>query len=504
MSRKLKLIKNGLIMGATIVAISFAPGCGKKEEKETKKETKAVVETVTDTAVEVEDKVTFEEVVGSGIEDNFYLNSDDEKTALTIMNIDYIIVNYPELLQEVYPNGLNSDKELKDFETFMSKYREYNTEINNTNEFMSLNKYVKIDDDKAIISKLENITIELINIVKNGGNEARIKEIYDLMYKFYDGKDVTIEGELINKNDLSNGANIASEVFGQITSVYIQSSGTKVVSEKDRESLDNKLKAADRRYRVMTLLETYANTSENIKSTYIDGYDTYILNETDKAIIKDFENLCVAVKEQLTKKGINVTDEQVKSLVLIRNIDYLASDNVSAGVLKTIVNDKELETILSDTTNAINSIESYNMNKKNMDDLYIYSMAMESQNEEQIVNDVALAGAVLTTHNLRNSVNSSMNDNQVLNNDYYQAVKLYNAYSSKSTINSGNLRVTKNDTGMGTRYITDAIYYTTLKTLPYQSEGVNKLVDNSDKGMSSIDSISWAIENKCSEYQFVK
>lgn len=500
--KKLSLVKKGLFGGVVVVAIvTSVVSCvscksnNKKKESSKKIEKEVELEKVTGSAI------TFEEVIDVEIADKFYLNEDDKKSFLTILNLDYIITNYPELLKELYPNGLNVDKEIKDFSTVMSKIREYNTEIKNSNEFMTIVPYAKIDEDKAIFEKLEKITKELIDLVNSNGDKNRINEIFDLMYAFNDGKDIILDGETINKDNLSNGGSMTSELYAQIVSVITQN----FISEEKRAELDNKLNASDGLFNIKVLLETYGNNLSNVASTYIDGDNTYILDETDKQVIKTYEDVCKREKEKLSNMGISITDNELESLVLVRNVDYLASDNVSAGALKAIVGDDNVNAIIALATSAIEKIEEYNKTRSSLEQCYLYSMVVNPNDEEELSNNMAIKAAVCVTFDLRSSVNNTMTDVEILNNSNYQFVKLYNAYNSKVTINGKNgEKITKNDIGSGTNFITDGIYWSSLKTLSYQNEGVNSLVNNTNSDMSSINPISWAIENKCSGYQFVK
>lgn len=502
--KKLKNAKTRIIAGGLgILTVLTMSGCSSKKNENTNTQPTTVKvstegEVKNYTLEKFNEKVS---VLTNDLDGKFYLTDDDKKTVITILNIDYILTENKDLLNKIYPQGLNSDKEMKDYSTFISKYREYNTEIDKVEEFLTLSQYTEKSLDKEIIEKLESLTKELIELVKTNGYKSRINEIFDLMNKFYDNKDITVNGTVINKDDLSNGFNLGSEVFGQIISVYTKD----IVSQEKREELDKKLQAQDRVNRVYTLLEKFGNTDENVINAYVEGNDTYVLDESDKAIINEYNTLCNTVLTDLTNRGIKVTEEEVEAAVTIANVDYFASDYVSAGALKSIIEKREIEDILVDTTVFVNKVENYNKKNEDTANFYKYNIFMNVSNEEQVINNVAIRGALLNTFNLRQSIGSEMTKQDVLNNTSFQAIKLYNQYSSDVTIKGKDGKVvTKNDTGMGTRYITDAIYYKALKELPHQFKSINELVDNTDKENSSINNISWAIDNKCSEYEFVK
>lgn len=501
--KKLKNAKTRIIAGGLgILTVLTMASCGAKKSENTNQETTTQVTTEAPANKYDINKLNAKvEVLSKDLDGKFYLNEDDEKTAITVLNIDYILTENKDLLQEIYPDGLNSDKELKDYNTFISKYREYNTEIEKSEDFLTLSQYAEKELDKEIIEKLESLTKELIDLVKSNGYKSRINEIFDLINKFYDNEDITVNGTVINKDDLSNGFNLGSEAFGQIISVYSKD----VVSQSKREELDKKLQAKDRINRVYTLLEKFGNTDENVINAYVEGNDTYLLDESDKTIINDYNTLCEEVMTDLSNRQIKVTKEEVEAAVTIANVDYFASDYVSAGALKSIIGNREIEDILVNTTSFVTKVENYNKKNTDTTNFYKYNIFMNSKNEEQVINSIAIKGALLNTYNLRKTVDSKASEQDILNNASFQAIKLYNQYSSDVTIKGKDGKVvTKNDTGMGTRYITDAIYYKALKELPHQFKSINELVDNTNKKNSSINNISWAIDNKCSEYEFVK
>lgn len=505
--RKLNNIKIKLVAGVLSVTAVFTISSCSSKKNENNQKAKTISSNTTSTSSIQTKEYTMENFdskvydLSNDIEDKFFLNDDDKKSVITILNIDYILTKNSELLKELYPNGLNSDKELKDYETYISKYREYNTSLKNNSDFLTLSQYAENENDKKIISTLENLTKELIGLVQSDKNKTRIQEIFNLMDKFYSNEKINVNGTSIDKDDLTNGYNVASEVFGQITSVYTK----EFVSLKERKNLDKKLIAKDRINRISVLLETFGNNSSNIINQYVEGENTYILSEEDNKIINEYNSLCNTILNDLNAKGIKVSDEEVKCAVIISNIDYLASDYVSAGALKKIVNDRTVDNILKNTTKFVNTVEEYNSSIKDTTKFYKYDMFMNNTSVEQIVNNIAIKGALYTTNGLRTTVKSNATKEDLLNNNYYNATKLYNQYSSDVVIKSSDgKKITKNDTGMGTRYITDVIYLNTLKSMPVQIKTINELVDNTNKDLSSINGISWAIDNKCSEYEFIK
>lgn len=435
------------------------------------------------------------------INSKFFLNSDDQKSSIVLLNLDYIVSNatydsegnlLSTALDKVYPNGLNTKKELNDLNTFLSKYREYTRLLKNSNDFISLSKYALIDQDKIIISELENMTKELIDL-KNKDSKEEINTLFNKISEFFVEEGIlNINGKEYKKSDLSNGFRKGSEVFGTIFSEMTSD----YVSKDKREKLDNKLKTTDSIYQIEVLLEVFANSKQNVINTMINNQDTYILDDSDIEMINSFNSKYDQVLNN-TKNKVNLTNDEISALVQIANIDFLASDNVSAGAMKTIVN-KDFDTVIRNSISGIEKIEAYN--KVHTTDLYTYE-DLFMNDEENLVNIIAIKGNISATLNLLNETNSNSTYSEIYNNKYFRFIELYNNYSSQVTINN---QVTKNDTGYGTRFITNNIARITLESLPVRFDSTIETVNDNNDELSVIPKLQSLMEDKCSRYQYVK
>lgn len=511
MNRKYKIDKEtskrllaSVMAGFMFVTGLGLSGCSKKDNNETDQfETEVVSvdpdEVINNTLDDLTNKLS------GNIENKFFLNSDDQKSSIVLLNLDYIISNatYDEngnllttALDKIYPNGLNTKKELNDLNTFLSKYREYTRLLKSTDDFICLSDYALIEKDKIIIAELENMTKELITLI-NKGNKEDINNLFNKVSAFFvDEGALIINGKEYKKEDLSNGFRKGSEVFGTIFSEMTPD----YVSETDRKNLDNKLKTTDSIYQIEVLLEVFANSKQNVINTMINNQNTYILDDSDIEVINSFNSKYDQVYKD-TKEKINLTTDEISSMVQIANIDYLASDNVSAGAMKSIIT-KDFDTVIKHATSGIKKVESYN--KSHINDLYTYE-DLFMNDEENLVNIVAIKGNIYATLNLLNEVNSNSTYSEIYNNQYFQFLELYNNYSSEATINGADgSKITKNDTGYGTRFITNNIARIALESLPVKFDSTIETVDDDEDLLSVIPRLQSLMEDKCSKYQYVK
>lgn len=488
-------LMTGMILTTGVV------GCSKKETEKNQSNTDKINadEIMNNTLNNLTDKL------GSDINNKFFLNTDDQKSSIVLLNLDYIISNatydsegnlLTTVLDQIYPNGLNTKKELNDLNTFLSKYREYTRLLTNTDDFIHLSDYALIDQDKIIISELEKMAKELITL-KNKGSKEEINTLFNKMSSFFvEEGTLSINGKEYKKSDLSNGFRKGSEVFGTIFSEMAPD----YVDKSTREKLDNRLNTTDSIYQIEVLLEVFANSRQNVVNTMINNQDTYILDDSDIEMINSFNSRYDQVLKD-TKGKINLTNAEISSMVQIANIDFLASDNVSAGAMKTIITD-DFDTIIANATSGIEKVEAYN--KTHSSAVYTYE-DLFMNDEENIVNIAAIKGNISATLNLLNEINSNSTYSDINNNKYFKFIELYNNYSSKVTINAlDGSKITKNDTGYGTRFITNNIARITLESLPVRIDSAIETVNDNQDELSVIPKLQSLMEDKCSKYQYVK
>lgn len=505
--RKFKIHKQinsrviSIAMASTLFLTSLGfSGCSKNNDKNNDTVNNDIVTIDQDNAMNnVLDSLTNN--LSNDINNKFFLNSDDQKSSIVLLNLDYIVSNatydsagnlLSTALDKIYPNGLNTKKELNDLNTFLSKYREYNRLLKTSDNFIYLSKYALIEQDKIIISELENMTKELIDL-KNKNSKEEINILFNKISEFFvEEGSLNINGKEYKKSDLSNGFRKGSEVFGTIFSEMTPD----YVSKDKREKLDNKLRTTDSIYQIEVLLEVFANSKQNVINTMINNQNTYILDDSDIEVINLFNSKYDQVLNN-TKNKVNLTNDEISALVQIANIDFLASDNVSAGAMKTIVN-RDFDTIIRNATSGIEKVEAYN--KAHTNALYTYE-DLFMNDEENLVNIIAIKGNISATLNLLNEINSNSTYSEIYNNKYFRFIELYNNYSSQVTINN---QVTKNDTGYGTRFITNNIARITLESLPVKFDSTIETVNDNNDALSVIPKLQSLIEDKCSKYQYVK
>lgn len=485
-----------VLCGFTLLTTSATiTSCSKKNDNSSN----SIVEDNQD--IIMKDKIDYlSNGLSNDIQNKFFLNSDDVESVLTILNIDYICKNasydldgevVSSALDLIYPNGLNTKKELNDINTFLSKYREYTESLKNVDEFLRISNYSLLEQDKIILSELENKTINLINLINSNGSKEEIEKLYNEVHSFYVNEGLLIINEKeYKKEDLSNGASKCSEVFGNIFSSITRNH----ISYEKREELSNKLRTTNSLYQIQVLLEVFGNNKSNVVNMMVNNEDTYILDESDVEMINLFTNKTNDVLNNLKNK-VNVTNEEVASIVQIANLDYLVSDNVSAGAMKSIIT-SDFETLIRNGKSFIEKVEKYN--KENQTNLYIYD-DLFVLDEENDINITAIKGHIKSVLSLYNSINENSLNLDIYNNINYKFIELYNLYSSEANVNG----ITKNDTGYGTRFITNNISRIALESLGKDLE-ILKAVNEENSDLAIYPIMNSMIDGKCSKYQYVK
>lgn len=484
------------------VALFTAGGCAKSVDKQNNQDDKVEQLDLDSQTLSIINDM--KNNLNNNLSNKFYLNEDDQISSVTLLNIDYILKNATydsngnfksSVLTKLYPKGLNTNKELNDLNTFLSKYREYNLHLDGK-EFMTISDYALIEQDKIIISELEKMTKELINLVDSNASSDKINNLFNVMYDFYvnDGS-ITIGTKSYKKSDLSNGFSKGSEVFGNIVSVYSRN----YVNEETRSKLDKRLNTKDSLYKIEVLLEKFANTNENVINMMINNENSYVLTQEDEKIIKSFESIYDIVMSSSSR--FNATYDEVKGIVTLANIDYLASDEVSAAALKAIVGE-DAGLMIDNATSFIKKADNYNYNNQN--DLFVYNDVFIND-EENIANLTAIQGSIVT------SIRLKANSTDLSNNKYFNFIQYYNGYSNKAAFTtSDGSKIVKNDTGRGTRYITNRIFENSLEYIKTTEnadlvDNAKSIIDNNNEDrLSELKQINNLIREKCESYELIK
>ncbi len=497
-----KLNTRALAFLLSSVALFTAGGCAKSVDKEANTNNSA--EQIDPDSETLSIINNMKDNLNNNLSNKFYLNDDDQISSITLLNIDYILksATYDEngnfkssILTKLYPKGLNTNKELNDLNTFLSKYREYNLHLDGK-EFMTISDYALIEQDKIIISKLESMTKELINLVDSNATSEEVNNLFNIMYDFYvkDGS-IVVGNKSYKKSDLSNGFSKGSEVFGNIVSVYSRN----YVNEETRSKLDKRLNTKDSLYKIEVLLEKFANTNENVINMMINDDTSYVLTKEDEKVINSFKSIYDIVMDSSSK--FNATYDEVKGIVNLANIDYLASDEVSAAALKTIIGE-DAGLMIDNATKFIKKADNYNYNNQN--DLFVYNNVFINDSEN-IANLTAIQGSIVT------SIRLKANSTDLSNNKYFNFIQYYNGYSNKASFKtSDGSKIVKNDTGRGTRYITNRIFENALEYVKTEEnaelvENAISIIDNNNEDrLSELKQINNLIREKCESYELVK
>lgn len=436
-------------------------------------------------------------------------DNEDLKSAVALINIDYIIVNDDSLLQTLYPNGLNAKNELNNLYELLSQVREYNSNLTSSMDFAPLASLSMIEKDQIILSKMDEYTKTIIDLVQNPtkSDKEEIKEIFSIVNAFFNGTgtiDVLINGETVafDKTDLSNGGSVLIENDAQVISVLCQN----IISEKERAALDKKLNSKDGLYNIEVLLEKFGNTDENVKEALIDGYN-YTNTEVQEANVKAFNDLVDINYEEI--KDFGVTREQVYCLMTIINADHFAEDVDNSRTLAGLYEDGlDLAYVAGEAEAAVEVIQAYNA--LNPDNLYNYGH-MFIDSKEGILVTRAL---VETISNIPASIDNSKD---LLANSEFNWIKSFNQYSNEAyvsyTEDNKELHIDKNGLDAGERLLVDYIsscafkkYKSVLSNNVYN--GLISLVDGSTQ-LDPYDSLVIMLDGYCAnshevEYQYTR
>jgi hypothetical protein len=525
---KRKVNKNGLgknlTLGALAVAIVLSlTGCGgeKKDVEVTPEPTTTIESSVSDQdqiIADLMDRLEALENEKNGINvgvDDTYSQADWDKfvidakkvvdgkinnvndrafeIALTVLNIDYLDANGKQILLDLYDSGQDVESILNQAYSLLSQIREYNTELGKEEDYLSYDKIIIAENDKAIVATLEEYALEVYVLRQDltKDNKARIQEIFDMILAFSNGTgtiEVSVGGEIkdIAQINLSNGGIFTAENIAQQISVMSKD----IVSQDLREKLDDSLRSKDNLSNVQTKIVQYTTIAT------LDGIN---LEEQAKVVSQYTQGLEI-IEAELAVMGIS--KEETKAIYTVYNIDYfmdsLESQNAFAVIYKDGFSINETFTLAE---SAIEKIVIYNAKQDSVDK--IYDLARLAMNSE--VDAISLRALSQTIYNVGSSDAEIAAQAALI-------VKNYNAYSSETTVNyqtrdeDGILTdhsLDKNALSLGGRQTANwlSYYSMTIHKSVYDkhmdTDAVIKFVDGSATGLDPYESIVFMVDDYC-------
>ena len=423
-------------------------------------------------------------------------NQEGIEAALLLFNIDYLDDNAKQVLLTHYEQGQDVEAELNKLYAVLSQVREYNTEIDSADNYLSYADVMLDEQDKAIISVLDGYAKEVITLRSDltEANVNRIKEIFDIIYKFSNGTGtikVTINGaeQDIAQIHLSHGGIFAAENIAQDISVLSRN----IVSQEDREKLDSELRSKDTLAKNQEKINIYtAMASVNAKG---------VNAEAQEKVVNQYNYQLGVIAKELEVMG--VTAEEAQALFTVTNIDYFMDSTNSQHAFDVIYeNGFDINAAFTNAEEAVRKIQAYDDTQEQVYDMARLVIASEAD-------AISLRAFTQTAHGVTSS------DATVVANAAH-IVKGYTQFSSEATVDyqtkdaNGdvvNHSIDKNGLGKGAYQVVN--WYTYYSVSNHKSaygtiaDSLIQLVDGSQVGLNPYEQIVLEVEDYCAENNIV-
>lgn len=380
-----------------------------------------------------------------------------------------------------FKSKIDVDNMMGDFNSFLDTLEQYmieNEKIINTNTLV-------IDSDKEILSRIEEITANIIN-----GNDEEKSKNFSLIYTLFVNEDAISYNDLIFEvRDLSYPSRALAQSYARTAAYFARY----VITDEEYEKIDNRTNHQDSKAYIKTILEILDNQMEEKSETNIDEL---------------FNNQYELVKNLFNNK-VNIEGKTVKNLVNYINLEYLNSDKVSTKDKNAILLGYEDEKV-SNVLLAIDAITEYNI--KNNNDIILFSDLLVDNYEETStgkIDTVALDYIEFNCLMLLNKVNENSTSKEIFNSVYFQNIYKYftkqnfsHKYSDDNIVN-----VNYQDVSDSAKFIANEIIIYTLNKLPkiFEYEGYEEKINNNLA--ETIQYIQNVVTGECEKvdtYEYVK
>lgn len=423
-------------------------------------------------------------------------NQEGMEAALLLFNIDYLDENAKQVLLTHYEQGQDVEAELNKLYAVLSQVREYNTTTATADTYFSYADVMLDEQDKAIIAVLDSYAKEVLTLRNDltDANKARIQEIFDIIYKFSNGTGtikVTINGseQDVAQIHLSHGGIFAAENIAQDISVLSRN----IVSQEDREKLDEELRSRD----------TLAKTQEkmNLYTAMASVNATGVNAEEQEKIVNQYNYQLGVIASELEVMG--VTEEEAQALFTVTNIDYFMDSANSQHAFDAIYeNGFDINATFKNAEEAVRKIQAYDDTQAQVYDMARLVIANEAD-------AISLRAFTQTAHGVVSS------DASVVANAVH-IVKGYTQFSSEATVNyqtkdqNGevvNHSIDKNGLGKGAYQVVNWYTYYSISNHKGAygaiADSLIQLVDGSQEGLNPYDQIVLEVEDYCAENNIV-
>jgi len=427
------------------------------------------------------------------------LADNDFVTALTILNLDYLDENGKQILLAQYADGQDIERILNNAYSLLSQIREHNLELTSVDDYFSYNNLIVDERDQAILAVLDGYAKEIYTLSQDltAANKTRIQEIFNIILAFANGTgtiNVTIDGtvEQIAKIDLSKGGILAGENVAQTISVMSRG----VVSQLDRERLDNSLRAKDTLAKIQETITRYLTLGTFLS----DGVSI----EEQERVVEAYNRGLAIISAELQVMG--VTEAEAQSLYIIANIDYFMNGQNSKNAFNAIYADGfDINATFTQAESAVQKIQAYNEQQSSIDNIYDLARIF-MVNEKDAISVRALSQ---TAYNVT-SGNEDIATNAVA------IMKGYSQYSADVTVDYTTLAadgsvihhsLDKNALSKGATQVVNWLTFYSIEanTDRYGSyaDSIRQLVDGTQLGLSPYQQIVLMVTDYCAENNIV-
>lgn len=437
--KKFKLDKNisirisSLVM-AGMLTVSVAAGLAGCKQKEGSNKTTIV-------AVQTQNDAT-----KKGIKDLFPTMNNE------IVDNASIIILLDEIKNENENGKLNADiiskfKSKIDVDNMMDDFNSFLNELEQSmieQKKLLVTSNLVVDKDEKILSKIENITLSIIE------GDANIKKTnYDLIYKlFVEEDEITYDGLTFKVRDLSYSGRALAATYARTADTFAKD----YVSKDKREKLDARTNDQNNKAYIKTDLEVLANQLD--EKSLVD-------------VKKEFNDEYKSTKEYINWK-INITDQNIEDLVEYLNLEYLNSDRVATKDKNAILESYSEERVYN-TLLTVDAITEYN--KNHINNIILLSNLLVSDYENTTtgkIDKVVLDYIQFNSIKLLNTTTIETSATELFNNPYFQNIYLYfRGADFTHKYNKDNIvSVNAQDVSEGARFIANEIVNYTLSKRP--------------------------------------
>ena len=443
------------IITASTMFVTMLGGCGKKDNKDkninTSSSNSSIENNNKNENVNQTEKYSIEKEIFNNTRNNInnlFNNLSDE----TVNNTSLILLL--DLLAPEDENGkidasiISEFKSKIDSDNMMDEFNSFIDVLENTitvdNKFISISEILPNEqtDEKEILSNIESIVKNIINLSNDNKNKKQIVKEFDKIYtQFVEEDEIEFNGVKFKVRDLNYANRAIVQAYARIANNYCAN----YVSEEKRNAVDKRTNDQNNKAYIKTKLEILSN---------------YMVEKSET----DINKLFTKEYEALDEFEVSLTDEQKKYTINYLNLKYLDSDKVS-NKDKNSVLDSYSDEKVKEAISAIDIINTYNINNQN--DLIILSDLLVDTYENTEKGKIDTIALDFVQYNSIMLLSTADEFTTKDNNPYFN--NLYLFFTKQDFIhktNTGESKVMWQEVSDGTKFICNEIIVYTLNKMP--------------------------------------